>query len=237
MMNLISMKETQVTDRFVCDFCNKEFQREQTMFKHMCETKRRVGDKDTAGNRIAFQCWLTFYKKNTNSRKPKSYLDFAKSAYYIAFVKFGNYCVDINAINIPRYLDWLLDNKISVDSWTSDQVYNRYLIYYLREEDPLDAIARSIETTIKLAEPENIKANDYLRFGSKNRICYQITLGKISPWMLFQSVSGIECIESLDEGLQRMIFDYINPEQWALKFLRNKDSVKQVKELLKEAGY
>ena len=131
----------------------------------------------------------------------------------------------------------MLDNKISVDNWTSDQVYNRYLIYYLREEDPLDAIARSIETTIKLAEPENIKANDYLRFGSKNRICYQITLGKISPWMLFQSVSGIEFIESLDEGLQRMIFDYINPEQWALKFLRNKDSVKQVKDLLKEAGY
>ena len=130
-----------------------------------------------------------------------------------------------------------LENKISVDSWTSDQVYNRYLIYYLREEDPLDAIARSIETTIKLAEPDNIKASDYLRYGSKNRICYKITLGKISPWMLFQSVSGIEFIESLDEGLQRMIFDYINPEQWAIKFLRNKDSVKQVKDLLKQAGY
>jgi hypothetical protein len=230
------MSETQVTE-FVCDFCNKQFQREQTMFKHMCETKRRVHEKDLAGNRIAFQCWLAFYKKNTNSRKPKTYLDFAKSAYYIAFVKFGNYCVDINAINITRYLDWLLDNKISIDTWTSDQVYNRYLIYYLREEDPLDAIARSIETTIKLAEPDNILASDCLRYGSKNRICYMITLGKISAWMLYQSESGIEFIESLDEGQQRLIFDYINPEQWALKFLRNKDQVKQVKELLKEAGY
>jgi hypothetical protein len=55
--------------------------------------------------------------------------------------------------------------------------------------------------------------------------------------MLFQSRSGIEFIESLDGGLQQMIFDYINPEQWAIKFLRNKDSVKQVKDLLKEAGY
>ena len=236
-MTLNNMKEIQATDRFVCDFCNKEFQREQTMFKHMCESKRRVSEKDNAGNRIAFQCWLTFYQKNTNARKPKTYLDFVKSAYYIAFVKFGNYCVDINAINIARYLDWLLDNKISVDSWTSDQVYNKYLIYYLKEEDPLDAIARSIETTINLAEIDNIKASDYLRFGSKNRICYKITLGKISPWMLFQSRSGIEFIESLDGGLQQMIFDYINPEQWAIKFLRNKDSVKQVKDLLKEAGY
>jgi len=236
MMKLINMSETQVTE-FVCDFCNKQFQREQSMFKHMCETKRRVHEKDNAGNRIAFQCWLAFYKKNTNSRKPKTYLDFVKSAYYIAFVKFGNYCVDINAINITRYLDWLLDNKISIDSWTSDQVYNRYLIYYLREEDPLDAIARSIETTIKLAEPDNILAGDYLRYGSKNKICHKITNGKISAWMLYQSESGIEFIESLDEGQQRLIFDYINPEQWALKFLRNKEQVKQVKELLKEAGY
>lgn len=236
-MTLQNMKETQETNKFVCDFCDKEFQREQSMFKHMCETKRRVHDKDNAGNRIAFQSWLLFYKKNTNARKPKSYLDFAKSAYYTAFVKFGNYCVDINAINVHRYLDWLLDNKISVDKWTSDQIYNRYLIYYLREEDALDAIARSIETTIKLAEPENIKACDYLRYGSKNRICHMVTVGKISPWMLYQSQSGLNVIESLDTGQQQLIFDYINPEQWALKFLRNKEQVKQVKELLKEAGY
>ncbi len=236
-MTLNNMKEIQAIDKFVCDFCNKEFQREQTMFKHMCETKRRFSEKDNAGNRIAFQCWSIFYQKNTNARKPKTYLDFVKSAYYIAFVKFGNYCVDINAINISRYLDWLLDNKISVDSWTSDQIYNKYLIYYLKEEDPLDAIARSIETTIKLAEPDNIKAGDYLRYGSKNKICHKITNGKISAWMLYQSQSGIEFIESLDSGLQQLIFDYINPEQWALKFLRNKEQVKQVKDLLKEAGY
>ena len=35
---------------------------------------------------------------------------------------------------------------------------SRYLIEYLRHEDPLDAIARSIETTIKFAEEEKKKA-------------------------------------------------------------------------------
>jgi hypothetical protein len=230
------MKEIQATE-YSCDFCGKQFQREQSMFKHMCESKRRVSNKDLPGNRIGLQCWIEFYKKNTNSRKPKTYLDFAKSAYYSAFVKFGNYCVDINVINIPRYVDWLLDNKISIDKWTSDQVYNRYLIYYLREEDPLDAITRSIETTINLAETDNICAHDYLRYGSKNLICYRITMGKISPWMMYQSDSGIEFLSSLNDGQQQMILAYIDPEQWALKFLRNKEMVKQVKELLKEAGY
>ena len=236
MMKLINMSETAETN-FVCDFCNKTFQREQSIFKHMCEPKRRMHDKDKQSNRIAFQCWLRFYQKNTNARKSKSYLEFTKSAYYIAFVKFGNYCVDVNVINIPRFMDWLLDTQVRIDIWTSDQMYTKYLISYLKEEDPLDAIARSIETTIDLVESDNIKVHDCLRYSSKNKICHKITAGKISAWMLYQSQSGIEFIESLNESQQRLIFDYINPEQWALKFLRNKEQVKQVKELLKEAGY
>jgi len=234
---LNNMKETQVSNEFTCDFCNKSFVREQSFMVHMCETKRRVSDKNKQANRIGYQCWLEFYKRNTNSRKPKSYLDFAKSSYYLAFVKFGSYCSEINAININRYMDWLLDNQVRVDAWCSDQVYTKYLMQYLKEEDSLDAIARSIETTIKLVENENILAGDCLRYGNKNRICHVITTGRISPWMLYQSESGIEFLESLDEGQQRLIFDYINPELWALKFLRNKEQVKQVKELLKEAGY
>jgi hypothetical protein len=34
-----------------------------------------------------------------------------------------------------------------------------------------------------------------------------------------------------------MIMDYINPEQWAVKFNRDKESVNQVKELLNAGGY
>jgi len=34
-----------------------------------------------------------------------------------------------------------------------------------------------------------------------------------------------------------MILDYINPEQWAIKFKRNVGIATQVKDLLKQAGY
>jgi hypothetical protein len=34
-----------------------------------------------------------------------------------------------------------------------------------------------------------------------------------------------------------MIIDYINPEQWKIKFNREPENVKQVKELLTIAGY
>lgn len=243
-MSLLQIKTSKNTKKnsvtntdFTCEFCNRSFQRETTMIKHLCESKRRWQDKDLPGNRIGFQAWVEFYKKNTASKKPKTYVDFTKSAYYLAFVKFGHYCTDIKCINVNRYADWLLRNQIKIDSWCSDTNYNNFLIHFLKDEDPLDAIARSIETTINYAKEENIQSKDYLRYGNRNRICHLITNGKISPWMLYQSTSGIEFIEDLDEGQQRLIIDYINPEQWAIRFKRYPENVFQVKELLNAAGY
>ena len=46
-----------------------------------------------------------------------------------------------------------------------------------------------------------------------------------------------ELLEKLEEGQQRLIIDFINPEQWALKFNRNKEKVAEVTGLLSAAGY
>lgn len=230
-------KPSEIKTDFHCEFCNRYFQKETTLFNHLCESKRRWQDKDLPGNRIGFQTWLEFYKRNTATKKQKTYMDFAKSAYYIAFVKFGRYCVDINCVSVNRYANWLLNNQIKIDTWCSDSNYDRFLIEHLKDEDPLDAIARSIETTILFAQKEQIQSKDYLRYGNRNRICSLIVNGKISPWMLYQSESGIRLIEELDEGQQKLILDYINPEQWALKFKRNQDNVSEVKRLLHAAGY
>ena len=230
-------KNSETKTYFGCEFCNRSFLKETTMVKHLCENKRRWGDKDLKGNRIGFQAWLNFYAKNTATKKTKTYLDFVKSSYYLAFVKFGHYCVNVNAINVNRYADWLLRNQIKIDKWTSDTNYTKFVIEYLREEDPLDAIARSIETTIKISNDEQMPSKDCLRYGPVNRICYEISKGKISPWMLYQSSSGLQFLTSMDETQQQMVLDYIDPERWAIKFKRDVSSISEVKELLKQAGF
>ena len=234
------MKKTEVIDKplkYGCEFCKREFARESTIAKHICEYKHRWLEKDRRGNQIGFQSWVQFYHKNTGSRKHNTYQEFIKSAYYTAFVKFGTFCVDINALNISRFVDWLLKNQIKIDAWCSDGTYTRYLIEYLRHEDPMDAIARSIETTIDRAAEEGIQSCDYLRYGNTNKICYLITLGKISPWLLYQSNSGMAFLDGLTPSHVSIIIDYINPEQWALKFKRNPDDARTVKELLTHGGY
>lgn len=219
-----------------CEFCEREFLRESTVLKHLCETKRRWTDRDKHGNRIGYSCWVQFLNKTSNKKK-KEYMDFAKSAYYTAFVKFGNYCVDAQVLNVSRYVDWLLKNQISIDTWNRDSVYTKFIIDHLKNEDPLDAIARSIETTVLLAQDDKIQTKDVFRYGNRNKICYEITKGKISPWMLFHSESGLHFIENLDNTQQKMILDYINPEQWAIKFNKSKNMISEVKELLRVGGY
>lgn len=230
-------KKNTETIQYNCEFCNRIFVRETSIAKHICEYKHRWLEKDKRSNQIAFQAWLEFYKLNTLSKKLRTYADFIKSAYYIAFVKFGSYCVDTNVLNVNQYIHYLLKNNVKIDQWNTDTNYTKFLISYLKEEDPLDAIKRSVETTIELAVYENIQNKDLLRYGNKNKICYNITTGKISPWMLYHSNSGLKFLDNLDETQVKMIIDYINPEQWAIKFKRDNDIVKVVKELLNIAGY
>jgi hypothetical protein len=230
------MKTNSDSNKFKCEFCERDFVKENTLLKHVCESKRRWQDKDKRGNQLGFQAWVQFYSKHT-SKKKKEYVDFVKSSYYSAFVKFGNYCVDAQVMNVPRYVDYLLKEKISIDLWNRDSSYTKFIIDYCKIEDPLDAIARSIETTVKLAGIENIQTKDVLRYGNINRICFEITKGKISPWMLYQSDSGLSFLEKLDNTQQKLVLEYINPEQWALKFHKQKNIISEVKELLHAGGY
>lgn len=221
--------------KFDCEFCGREFSRQNTLLTHTCEPKRRWQDKDKKPNVLGLSAWIQFYSKN--GKKKKDYDDFIKSPYYMAFVKFGIYCTNVNVFNISRYVDWLLKEKISIDSWNKDKHYTKFIIEYCRDENPFDAIARSIETSIVLAETNGIQTKDVLRYGNINSICYEITKGKISPWMLYHSDSGLNFLSNLDDTQRKMIFEYIDPEYWALKFHKQKQVLQEIKNLLSEAGY
>lgn len=234
----MSTQNNQVTDsENYCEHCNRTFARASTALKHMCEHKRRWLDRDKASNRIAFQGWAQFYAHTTTSKKTKEYKDFIKSNYYTAFVKWGNYCVGINAVNPSRYLDWLLKNNIRVDTWSQDSHYNKYLSEYLRYEDPLDALRRTVEWSMDFADDQGIRSQDVFRFGNTNRIIQAICNGKVSPWVLYLSKSGHEFLNQLLPEQVTFMNDYIDPTQWNIIMRRYPERVSEVTEILKQAGW
>lgn len=236
MKNSVASKVIETTDVLKCEHCRRTFVRHASFEKHLCEQKRRWMDRDKPANRIAFNAWVKFYRQFQPSRKKLEYVDFLNSAYYGGFVKFGKYSVDVGVINPMSYVDWLLKEGVALDSWTSDKNYTRYLIFYIRSENALDAIHRSVETMMALAENENIRLADVLRYVSVSKICFLITSGKISPWILYQTRSGLEFLEKLNQDQQQFVYDYIDPERWQIKFRRSPDEIKIVKDIVKEIG-
>lgn len=59
-----------------------------------------------------------------------------------------------------------------------------------------------------------------------------ITMGRISPWVLYHSASGKDFLSKLDTTQTNMIIDYIDPQKWNIKFKREAEDITEVKQLL-----
>lgn len=220
-----------------CKYCGKSFAKESTLAVHLCEQKRRHQQQDEPGVRIGFRTYLKFYELTQGSSKKKGYDDFAKSAYYSAFVKFGNYCVAIKAVNPEKFAEYVIKQNKKLDYWCSDSIYNEYLSQHLQTENHLDALRRAVETSIVWADANNAVAKDILRYGSVNKICHYIATGKISPWVLYTCESGQKFLDNLTEDQVKLIWVYIDPEVWQKKIKTYKEEAAELMEILKTAGW
>ena len=222
---------------FTCNFCKKDFAKETSIAVHMCEPKRRRMEKDERGVQLGFQAYIKFYEMMQGSAKLKTFDDFCESAYYKAFAKFGRYCVDSKVINPAQFMSWLLKNNKKIDRWASDQLYTEYLVDYLKVENVNDALARSIEHSIGWHERTGYPAHDMLRYGNHNTLCYDISCGRISPWVIYNSEAGQKFLSELNSEQLRMIWSYIDTDFWQKKFHDYMADQEYVKDILVKAGW
>lgn len=222
---------------FQCRYCEKNFIKESSLAVHLCEPKRRHQERDEVGVQIGLQAYLRFYEITQGSAKLKTFDDFATSPYYRAFVKFGRYCQSIRAVNVPRLIDWVIRQNKKVDHWCRDSVYGEYITQYMREEAVGDALARAIEHSVTWSETTDAPAHDYLRFGNTNAICYAVSTGRISAWILYNCESGQGFLDSLNQEQLSMIWIMVDPEFWQKKFRDYAADQEYAKEILKKAGW
>ena len=203
----------------------------------MCEPKRRYRERDEVGVRLGLQAYLRFYEIVQRSAKPKTFDDFAASAYYRGFVKFGRYCETTRVINFARFTEWLIKHNIKIDRWCQDSVYTEYLSQYLRDENISDALSRSIEQSINWGEKTGNPPADFLRYGNDNVICYAITSGRVSAWALYNCHSGVEFFGRINPEQVSMIWPLIDSDFWSRKFQTCPADTEYAKDILKKAGW
>lgn len=220
---------------FKCEYCNKSFAKENTLFVHLCERKRRHMQQGDRHVQMGFRAFQLFYKLGTNSKKDKSYEEFASSQYYIAFVKYGAYCIDLSVDDVPALTKWLLQNSVKLDKWTSDRVFNDWLKERLKTESVDRAIERTIMFMQEWTSTGNLSWNQYFNSVPGNLAVFHICSGKISPWVLFASNTAQEFLDNLNPEQLKMVVDYMDVPYWQRTFKKNPDDFDWVQGILREA--
>jgi len=224
---------------FVCKYCNKTYSKESTLTAHLCEPKRRHQQQNETGVQLGFKAYLRFYEITQGSAKLKTYDDFVASPYYSAFVKFGRHLVAIRAVNASSFIDWLLKNNKKLDYWCKDEFYLEWLQAYIRKESVQDAIERALKEMQDYADTHPELENgfaDYFRNGHSNRVCHHIATGRISPWIVYNSNSGVEFLSQLNEEQIEIVMPWIDPDVWNQKFKDYAADVEWSKDILAKAG-
>lgn len=222
---------------FQCEFCHREFQRERTIVAHMCEPKRRRLGRGERGPELGFQAYLRFYEITQGSARVKTWEDFCGSPYYLAFVKWGRYCVDTRAVNPTQFLEWLLRNNRKIDRWATDRQYEEFLLDYVRRESVTDALARAVEWSITWAEEQRAPSHDCLRYGNTNAICHAVVSGKITAWIIYNCESGQDLLSRLRPDQVTMIWPWIDADIWQQRFRDHPEDQDYAKQILKQAGW
>jgi len=171
------------------------------------------------------------------SAKLKTYADFATSPYYKAFVKFGRHCVAINAINVAKFVEWVIKQNKKLDHWCKEAVYDEYLHEYTRREALTDALERGIEYTMKWSERTGHPAHDFLRYGNDNAVAFAISTGRISPWLVFNCESGQAYLADMNPDQTKIVWPWIDPDFWQKKFRDYPADQAYCEEILKQAGW
>jgi hypothetical protein len=111
------------------------------------------------------------------------------------------------------------------------------LLDYLKVEAVADALARAVEFGIDWSEKHSAPPNDCLRYGSTHAMCYAVTTGRISPWVIYNCESGQKFLGELTADQVAMIWPYIDSDIWQKKFSDYAADAEYAKEILKQAGW
>ncbi len=227
---------TPVITEPTCKYCNKHFRKESSLAVHMCEKKRRWKQEKDTGVQLGLRAYLRFYETTQGNAKLKNYGDFVESPYYSSFVKFGQYLIQIRAINISAFIDWIISQNKKLDSWTNDSHYGAYIYEYTRKENPMDALERSVNEIQRWATESKLEFTSFFREGSPYKICAMIANGRISPWVIYSCDSGIDFLASLNTEQLALIYKFIDPVFWQGKLSSYASDSEFIKSVLSQAS-
>lgn len=225
-----------VAEENTCRHCKKSFKSTNTLSVHMCVKKRRHLDADQPASRIGFRVFQRFYELTTNSKRPKTVDEFIESSYYIDFVKFGHYLVDLKPINIDMFIDFVIKNGLKIKDWSKEFVYDQYIDDLVKKEPAENAVERSILAMDEWAQKNSVPISEFFYKITANEASFIIRRGRLSPWVLYLAETADPLMQSFTEDHARIISGLIDPTFWHKRFKNNPDDVDFISSILRASA-
>lgn len=230
------MLKFKVEKPYVCQYCGHGYMQEKTLAVHICEQKRRYLAKDDKSVVIGYQAFNRFFQVTQKHGENKTYDEFSRSPYYNAFVKFGSYISNVNPLYPSKYIDYVVTSGVKLDHWCRDELYEKYVLNLIHTEGVETALERSIKHMESWAKDNNSVWNHYFLYVSSNRAVFDIKDGKVSPWLVLNSVSGKKMLTNLRDDQLAAISSIIDPQIWSKKFRKQTFDLELVKNIVKESN-
>ena len=208
---------------------------EKTLVAHMCEKKRRVLQKNEKRVQAGYMAFNRFWTL-AQGGKTKTYEDFCDTSYYNAFVKFGSFLNNTNALYPDKFVDYVIRSGTKLDKWCSDNLYYSYLYDVLKTEPVESAVQRTIQTMMEWGDEHNAEFAHYFRYVSLNRAVHDIVNGKISCWVILNSTDGKEMIRKMTDEQLNIIAPAFDVPYWLKRFKELPADTALVKEICNEVG-
>ena len=219
-----------------CVHCGKSFMKDKTLVAHMCERKRRALQKDEKRVQAGYMAFNRFWQLTQNAKKLKSYDDFADSSYYNAFVKFGSFINNVSPLYPDKFIDYVIKSGTKLDHWCRDALYEKYLYETLKTEPVESAVQRTLQTMMEWGDEQNAEFPHYFNYASLNRAVRDVKNGKISCWVLLNTVSGKDMLSKMSDDQLNMIAPAFDLPYWIKRFKELPADVALVKEICNEVG-
>ena len=190
-------------------------------------------DKDA---RLGMMAFSRFMLIGMHAKEAPDWSAFEGSKFYLAFVRFGRFVGDMNAINPPQLVDFLIKTGVPVDRWRDMPVYETYLRDLTRSESPCAALERNFLLMQDWSRETGESFVDFFRKVAPQKAVRWVVAGRISPWVLFTASSAADLFERLTPEQTSIVEKAVDPEMWARLFDERKEDVRVIRDELNEAG-
>lgn len=206
---------------------------EKTLVAHMCERKRRALQQNEKRVQAGYMAFNRFWQLAQGGNS-KTYKEFCDTAYYNAFVKFGSFLNNVNPLYPEKFVDYVIKSGAKLDHWCRDDLYNKYLYEMIKIEPVESAVQRTLQTMMEWGDEHNANFAHYFNYVSLNRAVHDILNGRISCWVILNSVGGKDMMQKMSDEQLNMIAPAFDVPFWLKKFKESPADVALVNEILDE---